>query len=93
MGWGTLLRGLFGGKSKSPVQKRAAAKPPSGERAAILKEALATHKQARASASGKLDQAMKDLMANPPKTTDVAGMTRLLSLRRAILSMKGRRDS
>ena len=57
--------------------------------AAALAEALNVHRRSRAQAQSALEQTFKDLQAKPLNPRDVEGMTRLLSLRKAILSMKG----
>ncbi len=84
------LKNLFGGK-EPPSKKKPAAKTynaPS-DRAAILAEAMTVHRRERAHAQGVLEDTLKSLLAKPLKTSDIAAMTRLLSLRQAILNMKG----
>jgi len=85
-GW---IKGLFGAKPKAPTKKAASKtyNPPS-ERAAILAEAMAVYHRERGKAHDVLERAFKELLANPPKPSDVEGMTRLLTLRQALLKMK-----
>lgn len=92
--WGKRLRSLLVGGGESAPKKRpadsAAAKttqPPSN-RAAILAEAMAIYRRERAGAWGVLERTLRELAAKPPKPSDIAGMTRLLNLRRAVLRMK-----
>lgn len=89
-GWGDRLKGLLGGKPKPAPKKAAPSKTykPPGNRAAIIAEALAIHRRERAHTQGVLEQALKELQSKPPRPSDLAAMTRLLSLRQAVLSMK-----
>ena len=83
------LKGLFGGKPKPAPKKTVKAKTytaPS-DRAAIIAEAMAVYQKERAQARGTLEQTFRELMAKPPKPSDVEGMTRLLQLRKALLAM------
>ena len=50
---------------------------------------MAIYRRERVNVMGVLERALKTLQAKPPKPSDVAGMTRLLSLRQAFLNMKG----
>jgi hypothetical protein len=88
MSW---LKDLFGGRAK-PAAKKAAPqktyKAPTN-RAALIAEALAVRDRARAQTQGMLEQTLKDLLKKPPRPSDVEGMTRLLTLRQAILTLKG----
>jgi hypothetical protein len=90
-GWGDKLKGLFGGKPKSPHKKAAPAKTykdPSN-RAAVIAEAMEIHRRGRAHAQGVLEAALQEMRKKPPRPSDLAAMTRLLSLRQAVLTMKG----
>ena len=83
------LKGLFGGKPAPAPKKSAKAKtynPPS-DRAALIAEAMAVYQKERANARGTLVQTFRELMAKPPKPSDIEGMTRLLQLRKAILAL------
>jgi hypothetical protein len=83
------LKGLFGGKPKAAPKKAAPAKtynPPS-KRAEILKEAMAVYQKQRTQARDTLEKTLRELMAKPPKPSDIEGMTRLLQLKKAILAM------
>ena len=86
--WTTRLKGLLGGKP--PPKKKTAAKANKApqDRAALVAEAMAIYHRERASAQSVLEDALKALKANPPKPSDVAGMTRLLTLRQALIDMK-----
>jgi hypothetical protein len=88
MGWGEKLRGLLGGKPP-PRRKAAPSKAYNAptDRATIIAEAMAVHRRERAKVQGVLAQAFAALKANPPKPSDVAGMTRFLELRQAMLAM------
>ena len=84
------LKNLFGGK-EPPKKNKPVAKTynaPS-DRAAISAEAMTIYRRERAHAQGVLEDTLKSLLAKPLKTSDIAAMTRLLSLRQALLSMKG----
>ena len=83
------FKGLLGGKSKPAPKKAVPAKSKPADHAAALAEALNVHRRSRAQAQSALEQTFKDLQAKPLNPRDVEGMTRLLSLRKAILSMKG----
>jgi hypothetical protein len=86
MSW---FKDLFSSKpapKKKPAQKTYNA--PSN-RAEVIAAALAVHRRERAHAQGVLQQALQELQAKPPRPSDLVGMTRLLSLRQAVLSMKG----
>jgi hypothetical protein len=89
MGWGDKLKGLLGGKPTPPSRKAAPSKTYNAptNRAAILAEAMAIHGRERAKAQGVLERALKEMKAKPPKPSDIAGMTRLLELRQAVLAM------
>ncbi len=95
-GWGDRLKGLLGGKAKLEPGQRGDAKASSGkarrapaDRAAIMAAALAIHRRERVNALATLERTLKELKAKPPKPSDVAGMTRLLSLRQTVLNLKG----
>ncbi len=83
------LKGLFGGKPKVASKKATPAKTynPASNRAALLKEAMAIYQKERTQARDTLEKTLRELMANPPKPSDIEGMTRLLQLKRAILAM------
>lgn len=83
--WQKKLTGLFGGPAKAGAKK--AVKAPA-TRADILAEAMAIHKRERGQARAVLEKALKELIAKPPKPSDVAGMTRLLTLRQAVMQMR-----
>ena len=90
-GWGERLKGLLGGKPKAVPKKTPSSKTykaPSN-RAEMIAAAMDIHQRGRAHAQGVLEKALKDLQAKPPKPSDVEGMTRLLTLRQAVLGMKG----
>ncbi len=94
MSW---FKALLGGKPKSAAKKALpkkalAKKAGSADRAAIMAEALRIHTQARAHTQAVLEETFNALRANPPKPSDLAGMTRLLSLREALLRVKGKLD-
>jgi hypothetical protein len=87
------LKGLFGGKpepkKKAPPGKTAKTYNAPTNRAEVIAAAMAVHRRERAHAQEVLQKALHDLQAKPPRPTDLAGMTRLLSLRQAVLSLKG----
>lgn len=90
------MRGLLGGQGKTAQQKRPISRANPGKtnnapsnRAEILAAAMAVHRRERTQALEILERTFKDLKSKPPKPSDLAGMTRLLSLRRAVLSIKG----
>lgn len=90
-GWGARLKGLLGGGKKPAPKKTAASKTynaPSN-RAEVIAAAMAIHQRERAHAQEVLEKALKELTAKPPRPSDIAAMTRLLSLRQAVLNMKG----
>lgn len=90
MGLGDKLKSLFGGAAKPKAKKAVKSKgynPPS-DRAAILAEAMKIHQRERGHAQGVLEDALKEMIAKPPKPSDVEAMTRLLTLRQAVLAMK-----
>ena len=84
-GW---FKGLLGGGKKPAAKKTPAAKTASGNRAALIAEALAIRERARAHAQDVLEKTFQELQANPPRPNDVTAMTRLLSLRQAVLNMR-----
>jgi len=84
-GW---LKSLLGGKSKPTPKKALAKKSPSSNREALLAEAMNILKREQAQAQSVLEKAFAELKANPPKPSDIAGMTRLLNLRQAVLNMR-----
>jgi hypothetical protein len=86
MSW---LKSLFGGKPKAAPKKPASGTPKATDRAAVMAEVMNAHRRGRAQARKVLEDTLKDLQAKPLNPRDVEGMTRLLSLRRAILGMKG----
>jgi hypothetical protein len=47
------------------------------------------HRRGRAHAQGVLEAALQEMRKKPPRPSDLAAMTRLLSLRQAVLTMKG----
>ena len=94
-GWGARLKGLLGGKAPSPPKKLAPQKAAlqktsksSGNRAALIAEALEIRGRARVHAQEVLEKTFRELRTNPPKPSDVEGMTRLLNLRQAVLALK-----
>ncbi len=89
--WTTRLKGLFGGKEPPKKKTQAKASKAPADRAALLAEAMAIYHRERDNAQGVLEDALKELKAKPPKPSDVAGMTRLLTLRQALLNMKAAR--
>ena len=98
-GWGARLKGLLGGKTSSPSKKPApqTAAPQktsksSGNRAALIAEAMEIRGRARVHAQDVLEKTFRELRANPPKPSDVAGMTRLLTLRQAVLALKANKS-
>ena len=86
MGWFTDLFGSKPAPQKKPKQKTYNAPT---NRAEVIAAAMAVHRRERAHAQGVLEKALQELQAKPPRPSDVAAMTRLLSLRQAVLSMKG----
>ncbi len=85
-GW---LKTLFGGTPKPAAKKSAPTKTynaPSN-RAELIAEAMAVYQKGRAQARDTLEKTFRELMAKPPKPSDIEGMTRLLQLRKAILAM------
>ena len=84
-GW---FKGLLGGGKKPAAKKTPAAKTAPNTRAALIAEALEIRAQARAHAQDVLEKTFQELQANPPPPSDVAAMTRLLSLRQAVLNMR-----
>jgi len=82
-GW---LKSLFGNKPK-PKSQKAAAKTAS-DRAALLAEAMSLRERGQANVKDTLEKTFAELKANPPKPSDIAGMTRLLNLRQAVLNMR-----
>jgi hypothetical protein len=98
MSWIDKLKGLLG--QEPPTRQRGALpakKPPAAKsaaaRAVLIKRAMALREQGRAQAEAVLDQAMRDLKANPPKPSDREGIMRLLAVRRAALRLKGQGDA
>lgn len=93
-GWGTRLKGLLGGKTPSPSKKPAPQKTAksSGNRAALIAEAMEIRGRARVHAQDVLEKTFRELRANPPKPSDVEGMTRLLTLRQAVLALKANKS-
>jgi hypothetical protein len=86
-GW---LKSLFGGTAKPQPKKKAVSKTynaPSN-RAELLAEAMSVHQRQRAQAQGALEAALAELKAKPPKPSDIEAMTRMLTLRQAVLKMK-----
>jgi hypothetical protein len=91
MSW---LKDLFGRKSAPPSKKRSGAQTSTSpsNRAEILKEAMAIQQKGRAQIQAVLEKALAEGTAKPPRPSDLAGMTRLLELRRAVLAMRGVAD-
>jgi hypothetical protein len=89
--WTTRLKGLLGGKAPAKKKPQAKITKTPQDRAALLAEAMAIYHRERANAEGVLEEALKELKAKPPKPSDVAGMTRLLTLRQTLLTMKANR--
>src|SRR3954466_14666373 len=90
MSWSKKLGRLVGGNAKPPGKKTAPAKtynPPS-KRAELLAEALAIHQRGREQTQEVLEKALRELAAKPPRPSDTAAMTRLLTLRQAVLAMR-----
>jgi len=89
-GLGDWLKDMFAGKpAASKSQKPRAKSGKSANRAELIEEAMAIYRRERAHTRGILERALKELQAKPPKPSDVAGMTRLLSLRQVVLNMRG----
>jgi len=86
MSW---FKDLFGGKPAPKKKPKPKTYNAPTNRAEVIAAAMAVHRRERAHAQGVLEKALQELKAKPPRPSDIAGMTRLLSLRQAVLSMKG----
>lgn len=82
----------FGVKSAAPPKPKPAPKhnsvlPPS-EREALIANAMALYRKNAAAMRGVIEGSLKQLNDNPPKPSDYEGLTRLLSVRQAYMTMR-----
>lgn len=100
--WRDRLAGLLGGKSTQRSKRRRSPGPRksksnksntyvegTGERAALIKEAMEVYHRRQGEARGVLDQALEQMRKKPPKTvSENEKLLRLLELHQANLGLK-----